>query len=349
MVRRHSNKELDSVSRRSALSKIGAAGLGTPLFLGWSSKSAKAQDTCTAGDVGTNCGGSGYPIERSTSSTYNGTEIDGDDMSISLGTGLTHYDPVWAPSNEKWNLDFSVCGTNACRNPDGSKSKTLWWQETVTQNFDSDIYTREDDIDWNGSNPSPTTPSQNWEEYSLAMSALSLSVGVLNPAAGTAFGAAAFANSMANWVANLSQSGKIHHKWDYDTSIGTTRYADAGTFMLHRAEMDVDETDSFNVNNFAIAQNENIVSNGFDVNLVAPTDPGSMSTSEYEDAGIQKVTPEQAVDHPSISRATQREIVQKQEPVYVADSRKYVDISIENDVKIPDRIYEAIDDHNSRR
>lgn len=347
MVKNHNKEELESISRRSALSKIGTTGLATSLLIGRSSKSAKAAETCTAGNVGTNCGGSGYPIERSTASTYSGTDIYGNDMSISLGTGLTQYDPVWTPSTQKWNLDFSVCGTNACRNSDGSKSKTLWWQETVTQNFDADIYTRNDDIDWNGSNPHPTTPAQNWEEYSLAMSALSLSVGALNPAAGTAFGAAGFANSMANWVDNLTQSDKIRHKWDYDTSIGTTQYADAGTFMLFRAEMAGNESDSFNVKNFAVAQNENIVSTGFDLSLYAPAEPDSLSTSEYEEAGIQKITPEQAINNSSLSRATRREMVQKQEPVYVADSKKYVDVSVDDDVEIPERIYEEINNRDS--
>ncbi|ELY77239.1 hypothetical protein [Natrinema gari] len=266
------------------------------------------------------------------------------DFRVGLGTDITAYAPAWKDSFKEegqWEYDFTIEGTTACRFVDDGepiedeKNEAMWWQETKLSGA-SDVYSREDS-DWVGSSPSDQTGDFDYSAYALARDGITLALTALNPAMGSLkLGASYFLMDMVSWLSKQDDdSSSIYRKWDYAPTNGP-EWADSSTFLLARDELEPGTSESFTVQNTAIAFPEYPVITEFDISFTVPPSPNTLSTEEMEEFGIQKIKPNQSGLSPNASP-------ERDEGVYVADPKKTMKVSPVSDPKVPDRVYEEIE------
>lgn len=307
------------MTRRKAVKAISATGIA----LAFPGIGQSAANPCHPIEPGCGDDGSGHGNEREESTqveSYTGGEMRGNgDFTITNASTVIEHRPLWTESIGKWQCDISVSGIADCRFvDDNSPAEEMWWHrcDVMNQQFGKDLYTRRNDSDWSGLMIGDGNSSVDYEDKSAVHSAIALGLGVLNPAAGTAYSAGILLSNMLEKFGDPLGPGA---KYDVDSALRSPQEHHTGYYHMYRAELASNEVTIHDVRDMALAYPEYPAANTFEVIMGAPPSPPEASASELREYGITRYAPNEiglmSEKDPRVAQA----LVEHDSPVYVAN------------------------------
>lgn len=257
--------------------------------------------------------------DDATDSETGGDPYGEGEFKTTLASGIIKYRGVWRPSIDAWEFDYSLSGITENRfTNDNSPAERMWWQEAYVNksdatNFDA-LYTR-DDSNWVGVKEGSGNSPVDYSSYDNVKTAASIALGVLNPAAGTAYAVSDFVEDLIHqWY----QRNRVSTKWYFDTTAGPDDHHTGHYFKL-RAELNKGNRVIFDINDIAAAYGEHVVSNKFSIiSYGSTTTPNSLSTQERRQQGIRRVTPSDRFELAGQYPRLVRKLDEEDGPIYVS-------------------------------
>ncbi|WP_152031286.1 hypothetical protein [Natrarchaeobaculum aegyptiacum] len=177
-------------------------------------------------------------------------EVQGD--VITLATSLEVYDPRWAPSIEKWEVDYAFGSVAVTEDADtgGVVSGDVWRQTLEISGYDDvgDFYSRDNEAWYGATSPNSDDMSDN----DTLTSVLSLATARINPLIGASFTAAGLAQDFAEYIGDLSCSG-VCDEWQPPIP-----QDELGVYRVYRRQIPEQTSETVEMENVAFGESERV-------------------------------------------------------------------------------------------